>query len=284
MTQMAVIATARQTGAEVMKEARAWIVPLARMGYAAKGTVYLMIGAMTGLFAIGKRSQPADFSTVLMQVFRQPFGEALLALLAVGLFGYGLWCLIQAVMDTENKGTTIFGIVTRIFYAGVGLVYWAVGWSAVRLLTRTSTVRQGDQPEQELTARIFAISPITRWLAIIVGLGFLGFGVYEIRRLYVEGYEILRPEGRKELIDNLAMRIGQIGITTRAVVFAIIGFFLIWSGITFDPTKVRGLSGALVEVQRGPHGTWLLIATAIGLFAYGAYMLLMAWRRRINPT
>ena len=267
-----------------MKEAQPWIAPLARMGYAAKGIVYLMIGVMSALFAMGKRSEPADFSAVLLQVFRQPFGEVLLAALTVGLFGFGLWCLIQAIMDTEDKGTTLFGIVARMFYAGVGIVYWAVGWSAVRLLTRTSTVRQGDQPEQELTARVFAISPFTRWLAIIVGLGFLGFGVYEIRRLYVEGFEILRPEGRKEVIDDLAMRIGQIGITTRAVVFAIIGFFLIWSGITFDPTKVRGISGALRVVQQEPHGTWLLIATAMGLIAYGAYMLLLAWRRRINPT
>ena len=80
------------------------------------------------------------------------------------------------------------------------------------------------------------------------------------------------------------MRIGQIGITARAVVFAIIGCFLIWSGITLDPTKVRGLSGAQRVVQQEPHGTWLLIATAMGLTAYGAYMLLLAWRRRINPT
>ena len=267
-----------------MKEARPWIEPLARMGYAAKGIVYLMIGVMSGLFAIGKRSEPADFSTVLLQIFRQPFGEALLAALTIGLFGFGLWCLIQAIMDTEDKGTTPFGIVIRMFYAGVGIVYWVVGWSAVQLLTRTASVRQGDQPEQEWTARVFAFAPITRWLAIIVGFGFLGFCVYEIRRLYVEGFEILRPEGRKEAIDNLAMRIGQIGITARAVVFAIIGFFLIWSGITFDPTKVRGISGALRVVQREPHGTWLLIATAIGLIAYGAYMLLLAWRRRINPT
>ena len=267
-----------------MKKARYWIEPLARMGYAAKGIVYLMIGAMSGLFALGKRSEPADFSAVLLQIFREPFGEVLLAALTIGLFGYGLWCLIQAIMDTENKGATIFGVVTRIFYAGVGLVYWAVGWSAVQLLNRTSSVRNGDRPEQEWTARVFAFAPITRWLAIIVGFGFLGFCVYEIRRLHLEGFEILRPEGRKEVIDDLAMRIGQIGITARAVVFAIIGFFLIWSGITFDPTKVRGISGALRAVQQEPHGTWLLIATAFGLIAYGVYMILLAWRRRINPA
>src|SRR5437016_14462988 len=112
------IATARHTGRELMKEVRPWIEPLARMGYAAKGIVYLMIGVMSALFAMGKRSEPADFSAVLLQVFRQPFGEVLLAALTVGLFGFGLWCLIQAIMENEAKVTTLFGIVARMFYAG----------------------------------------------------------------------------------------------------------------------------------------------------------------------
>ena len=39
----------------------------------------------------------------------------------------------------------------------------------------------------------------------------MGFCIYEIRRLYVEGIEILKPEGQKEFIDEVAMRFGQIG-------------------------------------------------------------------------
>ena len=280
---MSTIATAKKKVAAFVRELAPWLEAFARMGYAAKGVVYLIIGVMAGLFALGRRNRPGDFSTVLLQSLHEPFGEVLLALLTLGLFGYGVWCLIQAILDTENKGTTIFGIVTRVFYAGVGFVYLAIGWSAIQLLTRTSTVREGDQPEQEWTARVFGISPVTRWFAVLAGFGFLGFCIYEIRRLYIEGIEILRPEGRKELIDNIAMHIGQVGIVARAALFAIIGSSLIWSGITFDPHKVRGISGALIEVQREPDGRWLLMAIAIGLTAYGVYMFLLAWRRRINP-
>src|SRR5438067_12593002 len=107
---MSAIATARHTGRKLMKEARRWIEPLARMGYAAKGIVYLMIGVMSALFAMGKRSEPADFSAVRLQVFRQPFGEVLLAALTVGLLGCGLWCLIQACLDTGDRGPTRLGI------------------------------------------------------------------------------------------------------------------------------------------------------------------------------
>ena len=262
--------------------ARSWIEPVARIGYLAKGIVYLMIGIMSMLFAAGQRRRPADFSTVLVKVFSEPFGRLFLALLTIGLLGYGLWCFVQAVLDTEHKGTEFVGIVTRVLYAGVGFVYLAVAWDAVKLLTRIANLPQGDQPERQLAARVFALSSTTRWIAVAAGLGFMGFCIYEIRRLYVEGIEILKPEGRKEFIDEVAMRIGQIGIVAQSVLFAIIGVFLVWSGISFDPNEVRGISGALTELDRQPYGNYLLLATALGLAAYGIYMLLLAWRRRIN--
>src|ERR1043166_4750194 len=254
------------------------------MGYVAKGIVYLMIGILATGFALGKRSQPGDFNSVLLKVFSEPFGRLLLASLTVGLIGYAFWCVIQAVMDTEKQGTKLSGIVIRLFYAGVGVIYFAVAWDAILLLTNTATVTQGDRPARQLTAKLLASSSSTRWLAIVAGLGFLAFCIYEIRRLYVEGIEILKSEGRKQVIDSIAFRIGQIGITARALLFAPIGIFLAWSGITFDPNKVRGISGALLELRRQTYGVYWLIAMASGLGAYGIYMLLLAWRRRIDPA
>jgi len=58
---------------------------LARMGYAAKGSIYLLIGVTAILIAIGRRSQTPDFGGAIIQVFQQPFGKTLLALLTLGL-------------------------------------------------------------------------------------------------------------------------------------------------------------------------------------------------------
>jgi hypothetical protein len=223
---MARIQSAVAAAKETIDSARSSIEVLARTGYAAKGIVYLIIGIMSIRFSIGERPEPGDFTSVLLTVFSEPSGTVLLALLTIGLIGYGIWCLVQAALDTENQGTKFLGIIIRVFYTGVGIVYFGVAWDAMRLLTSTSRIAQGDQSERRFTARLFSISSSTRWLAVVGGIGFVVFCVYEIRRLYLEGGEILKAKGHKQFIDNIAIHIGQIGIVSRAVLLAIIGIFL----------------------------------------------------------
>ena len=203
-------------------------------------------------------------------------------MLTVGLIGYSLWCLVQAIMDTENKGNTIFGIITRLFYAGVGIVYAGIAWSAVQLLMQIGAVREGDKPEQEWTARFLRLLPYGRWIVAIVGAGFIGFCFYELRRAFGNKLRILKTERQNPTEDLLATRIAQIGITARAAVFALIGFFLSRAGIYVDPKRVRGISGVLGTLVQEPYGPWLLTIVAVGLISYGIYMLFLSWRRRID--
>ncbi len=279
------IRTIREDAKQLFNEARPWIKTVARLGYAAKGVVYVLIGTMAMLVAEGRKEQPADFSGVLIQVVRQPFGSLLLALLTIGLACYGLWCLVQAVLDTEKKGTSFFAITTRLLYTGVGFVYLAVAWSACRLLTGTGSVRPGDRPEQQWTATFLALRPYGQWLVVLIGIGFIGSSFHEFHRAYIGGSQVLKTEGTtRKAEDFLAMRIAQIGITARAVVFSIIGFFLIRSAVDYDPNKVHGISGTLAALRQPPYGPWALVTIAMGLIAYGGYMLFLSFRRRIDPV
>lgn len=88
-------------------------------------------------------------------------------------------------------------------------------------------MRPGDQAEQEWTASFLALRPYGQWLVEFVGIGFIGFCFYEFHRVYTDGSQVLKTEGTtRKGEDLLAMRLAQIGITARAVVFSIIGFFL----------------------------------------------------------
>jgi hypothetical protein len=62
------------------------------------------------------------------------------------------------------------------------------------------------------------------------------------------------------------------------------GIFLMQAALQTDPDKARGLGGALQALVLQPFGPYLLGAVALGLVAYGAFMLVVARYRRIEPS
>jgi Domain of Unknown Function (DUF1206) len=53
------------------------------------------------------------------------------------------------------------------------------------------------------------------------------------------------------------------------------------AALTANPSQARGLSGALRTIEQQPFGPWVLGVVALGLVAYGLYMLVLARYRRI---
>jgi hypothetical protein len=68
----------------------------------------------------------------------------------------------------------------------------------------------------------------------------------------------------------------------RGVVFAIMGFFITMAGLRHDPTRARGLEGALDALASQTYGQWLLALAAVGLASYGVFSMLSAKYRRIE--
>src|SRR5687768_13672907 len=81
----------KQSERRISQSAKQWIVPLARFGYAAKGAVYIIIGALAALAAFNIGGRTTDTRGALVEILYQPYGKYLLAAVAVGLFGYSLW-------------------------------------------------------------------------------------------------------------------------------------------------------------------------------------------------
>src|SRR5688500_14414685 len=109
---------------QVRGAARPWIERLARFGYAAKGVVYVIVGSLAAYGAYeGGEGEPTDSRGALTQIVRQPYGRVLLVVVAVGLASYALWRLVQALRDTEEKGSELKGLSIRFGYACIGVVY-----------------------------------------------------------------------------------------------------------------------------------------------------------------
>jgi hypothetical protein len=257
---------------ETVRQSAPWVVALGRFGYVAKGVVYLVIGGLAAQAARGAGGGTTDSREALGRIVEAPLGGLALALLAFGFAGYALWRLVQATLDTERKGTDAKGLLARGAYAVVGAAYVGLALSAVRILLGTSG-GSGDDATRDWTAWLLG-QPLGPWLVALAGLIVLGLGVGQA---YVGLSARFREQLKLEEMDSNAERwvtlLGRVGFTARAVVFALIGVFLLSAAWYAEAGQARGLAGALDALAQQPAGPVLLGVVAVGLFAYGLFAL-----------
>lgn len=261
-----------------------WIERIARFGYATKGAVYIVVGALATKAAMGAGGETTDTRGALQAIEDQPFGKLVLGTVAFGLIGYVVWRWIQAVADTDDKGTGLKGISVRIGYAGSGLVYAGLAFTAAKVLIDVGDPDSSTEVQQQWISRILTV-PYGGWLVGFIGASVIVFGLYQI-------YKGVRAKFRKRLkLGEMkssnkfwATLMGRIGYSARGIVFCIVGAFLIQAARHFNPSEAKGLDEALQSLSSWPLGPWALGTVAAGLIAYGFYMLVEARYRRINGS
>lgn len=250
-----------------------WVRTAARLGYAAIGAVYILVGVLALRVAFGPGGDAPDQSSALQQILIAPFGRAILGVVAVGLFGYLIWRLVEAVADVRGKGGDPKGLATRAGYAISGLAYGGLGLSAARLALGMGGGSAGDGQRQEWTARFMEL-PLGRWLVALAGLVVIGVGVYQVYKGAARKFRdsLLygkMSEGERRIVDP----VGIAGHVAHGIVLGLTGVFLVQAALRFNPQEAQGLGGALDELARQPYGPWLLGLVATGLVAYGIYKL-----------
>ena len=268
------VAEARSAG-DSFVNTRAFEV-LARAGFVARGIIYGIIGVLALDVAVGHGGKLTDQQGALRAVEEQRFGHVLLALLAVGLGGYSLWRLFRAILGHGPEGADKG--LDRLGALGSGIVYGVMCMIAIQLLAGSSGVTGSTQK----TASGAFSWPGGRWLVGIAGLVLIGVGVYQlirgVRRKFLDDSktEEMSP-GTKTWITW----IGTVGHVARAVVFGLVGVFLVKAAADYSAKEAIGLDGALAKLYNQPYGPWLLGAVAAGLVAFAIFSLSEARYRRI---
>jgi hypothetical protein len=253
---------------------------LARLGYAAKGIVYGVIGILALQAALGSGSPNVNQSTAFQRIMTQPFGKFLLWIVLIGLIGYALWRLLQSVLDPEYEGRQKTGVIKRLGYFISGVTYLALAYLAYQIVQGRSTGSSGST--SDITAKVLQI-PGGQILVGLVGLVILGVGLFSIYSAYRKTFEKRFQYSQMSAEERRwALRLGRLGYAARGVVFSLVGLFLIQAAVTYTPQKAGGLGGALVALAGTPYGPYLLGLVAIGLIAFGGYCLALARYRQIN--
>jgi hypothetical protein len=257
-----------------------WTEWLARFGYAAKGAVYIVVGVLASMAALGwGGGSLTDTRGAMETIELQPFGKIVLGFVAVGLGSYTLWRWVQAAADADDKGSDAKGLAIRFGYFGSGLVYAGLAFSAVKIIFDASGEERGNSPRA--WASWVMGFPFGYLLVALAGLSVVGFGLYQIYKGYKAKFRKRLKVGEMGERKDWGVLVGRVGYAARGVVFCVVGYFLIQAAFFFNPEEAQGLDGVLHALTRQAFGTLLLSVIAVGLIAYGLFALVESRYRRI---
>jgi len=251
---------------------------LARLGLAARGVVYAVIAILALKVAIGDGGKTTDQQGALKTIAQQSFGEILLIVVAIGLFGYALWRLVRAAIghgaegDRDDAKERIDGVASGIgygilFVTALGILFGSGGG--------------GGGGPQSTTGGVLDW-PAGQVLVIIAGLVLLGVAVDQgIKGFKRKFLEKSHTERMSEKTKKVFTAFGVFGHLARMVIFGLMGYFLIKAAIDYDPKEAVSLDGALAKLANSAGGPLVLGAVAVGLLGFGLYSFMDARYRRV---
>jgi uncharacterized protein DUF1206 len=251
---------------------------LARVGLIAYGVVHLLVAWLALQLAWGGGGGSADQSGAMATLASKPLGKPLLWVLAIGLIALAVWQLaevlrhragLQGSGDARKKAA---GKIAKSIAKAVVYAFLAV--TAIRFATGGG--QSSSSQQQQTVAGVFGW-PGGRFLVGLAALVLIGVGVYHVRKgltkHFLKEIDTARATaGQRRLIE----RLGQVGFPAKGVALALVGGLLGWAAITFDPAKASGLDGALRTLLDAPFGKALLTVVALGIAAFGVYVLFRA--------
>jgi hypothetical protein len=286
MKESAHVASGLRVGRAVRRDTEAlegaapvrWLI---RAGFVARGVTYGVIGALALAIAVGAGSMGAtpNQQGALALIAGKPLGRVALVVICAGLLAYALWKLTQGVAGRGPEGGGGPGIKDRVSDLAGGVAYLVFFAVAVGVLTGSAGSSSGTPRE--------AAAGVLGWPGgqLIVGISGAVLAAISLYQMYDGISGGFAGDSKIELMGGtghrLFMLLGRVGLTARALVFALIGYFLVRTAVEFDPGSTVGVDGALARLHHEPLGTVLLGLVAAGLLIFAAFSMLEARYRRL---
>lgn len=245
---------------------------LARYGCFSIGMVYLLVGSIAVLSFLKMSEDAADEARMVEVIMDVPLGEVLLWSIVVGLGGYIVWRVFEAVTDPYEMGGDSFGLAKRTGIALSGFGYAMVAYTAIQIMMGNS--EGSEQETQFFIAEVFTWTG-GRWLVGLSGLvtaltGLVQFyyvikGNY-IQRIHMDAFSA----GWAKVVHSLAWA----GFCARGVLLLVLGYFSIKAAIQVDPQEVGDTDSAFNFIGAGGStlGDIAFMVVAFGTIAYGIFM------------
>jgi hypothetical protein len=248
---------------------------LARAGLTARGVIYILVGAVAVLVALGRSAREADQQGALHLLAGKSYGMVALWLLAIGFAGYALWRLSEAAFgvtgDRPGAGPRLKSLARAVIYAGLSYLTFTV---------ISGTDRSQRRRQQDITATAMQHTA-GRVLVGVVGLAIVACGIVlvieGVRKKFMKYLQTAKMSARTRRVVKV---LGITGTIARGLVFALAGVLVIDAAVTHKAAESGGIDKALQTLRDQPFGEFLTLAAALGLVIFGVYGLCEArWRK-----
>jgi hypothetical protein len=251
---------------------------LARVGLIAYGVVHLLVAWLAIQLAWFGGGESADQSGAMSTLAESPIGKPMLWIVAFGLVALAAWQAAEVFRWKSGWSASGKQRTKALRKSGNALIkaviYATLAVLAIRFATGSG--QSSSSSQQETTAGVFGW-PFGQWLVGAAGLVLIGVGAWHVRKGINKHFmkQIDTSKASPSAV-RLVTRLGQIGFPGKGIALAGVGVLLIWAAVTFDPSKARGLDGALHAILDLPFGQFLLTLVALGIAAFGAFCLVRA--------
>jgi uncharacterized membrane protein len=261
-----------------------WQRWIGHAGYIAEGVLYLVVGCFALLAALGRQRQPNGSTGALARLGSSSFGDALLALLAIGLAAFVIWQLLLAIADPEHRADrrSVRRRLVRLGHLSNGVFHTVFVGEAVWGLFGLSRADNEKAAQVHWTAQAMKV-PAGRYAVALVGASIFLFGLWQFYRA------VTRDKNKRVDLSRTRFRfaintLGVYGLAARGALFVLVGGYLINAAWRHDPKYSGGVAGALGGLKQQPYGEWLLGLVAAGLMCYGLYQVAKEPYRRLGDS
>lgn len=261
-------------GAEDAADSKPFIIA-ARAGYVAAGLLHILIGVIAVRVAAGG-SGSADQSGAMASLAGTPGGGFLLWACFIGCTALALFLLSEVIFPSKRLSGKD-KIKDRLKNGGKAVVYAAIGVAFAQYAMGGG----GSGSSTQSTSAALMANPAGAALLLAIGVGILVVGGYFIYSGITRKFEenlTGKPSGS---VGKAVTGLGTVGYVAKGVALGVLGFLVAIATVRNNPEESTGLDGALKSLQEQPFGVYILGAVALGLIAYGVFMVVRSRYQRM---
>ncbi|MDO1501051.1 DUF1206 domain-containing protein [Winogradskyella maritima] len=237
---------------------------VARFGIISKGIVYSIVGILTAMSAFNLGGGQSGSRDALSFLAEQSYGKVLLFIMGLGLLSYAFFRFYQVGNASEEDSKK--SAIKKVGYAISGIIYLGLSVYSFTLLSGNSSGNSSDFLN-------FIHNETTKTMVLfLIALGLLAKGIYELYRAYSKKYKEDIGATLGTNAEGVFLKWARFGITSRALVFIIMGF-LTGRGALKNDSSLGSKTDAFSFIKQ-EFGATVLGLIAIGLVGYGVFLFI----------